>query len=93
MSEEEEKESIDYMHLSDQAIMSIVTAVQDGLLNKEDITDKIRNFSLVKTDQGLVVNNPPRIRVEGEEYEELFKEDVEDGGEDDVIVDPEEMNE
>ena len=75
------EEKIEYHHFSDQAIMSIVMAIQEGIMNQEDVTDMMRNFSLVETDEGLVVNNPPRMHVD--------EEDLDDGdGEDNVIVDP-----
>lgn len=72
------EKQIDYKRLSDQAIMAIVMALQNALAEQEDITKTLRNFSLVESEEGLVVNNPPRVKIEDEVPEE------------DLIIDPDE---
>ncbi len=52
------------MHkLSNQAMGAIMMALQESLLNEMDIVPILRGFDLVITDDGLVVKNPPTIRV------------------------------
>ncbi len=48
--------------LSDQALGSIMMALQESLLNELDIVPILKGFKLVETDAGLVVENPPTVR-------------------------------
>jgi hypothetical protein len=49
--------------LSNQALGSIMMALQESLLNEIDIVPILRGFKLVKTTDGLIVKNPPTVRV------------------------------
>jgi hypothetical protein len=55
------------LKLSDQAIGSLMMALQEGLLNQTDITETLREFELQNTNDGLVVNNPPTVKVNNAE--------------------------
>lgn len=55
------------LKLSDQAIGSLMMALQEGLLNQTDITETLREFELQNTNDGLVVNNPPTVKVNNTE--------------------------
>ena len=58
------EETIERAHkLSNQALGSIMMALQESLLNELDIVPILRNFELVETTDGLVVRNPPTVRV------------------------------
>jgi len=52
------------MHkLSNQAMGAIMMALQESLLNELDIVPILRGFDLIITEDGLVVKNPPTVRV------------------------------
>ena len=51
------------MQLSNQALGAIMMALQESLLNELDIVPILRGFDLVLTEDGLVVKNPPTVRV------------------------------
>ena len=52
------------MNLSNQAIGSIMMALQKGIMEQTDITVLLQDFNLVETDDGLVVENPPIVNVD-----------------------------
>ena len=55
------------MKLSNQAIGSIMMALQNAILNQEDITQILQEFQLeVEKEDELVVTNPPSVNVDGE---------------------------
>ena len=49
--------------LSTQALGSIMMALQESLLNQLDIVPILKGFKLKDTEQGLVVINPPTVRI------------------------------
>ena len=51
------------MHLSNQALGAIMMALQESLLNELDIVPILSGFKLTETDDGLVVENPPTVRI------------------------------
>jgi hypothetical protein len=51
------------MHLSNQALGAIMMALQESLLNELDIVPILSGFKLTETEDGLVVENPPSVRV------------------------------
>ena len=51
------------MHLSNQALGAIMMALQESLLNELDIVPILSGFTLVETEDGLVVENPPTVRI------------------------------
>mgnify|MGYP003677185718 CR=1 FL=1 len=55
------------MKLSNQALGAVMMALQESLLNQLDIVPILKNFELYLTDDGLVVKNPPTVRVSNEQ--------------------------
>ena len=51
------------MQLSNQALGAIMMALQESLLNELDIVPILKGFNLSETEDGLVVENPPTVRV------------------------------
>jgi|TARA_R110000824_G_scaffold299606_3_gene487677 hypothetical protein len=51
------------LQLSNQALGAIMMALQESLLNELDIVPILRGFELTNTTDGLVVENPPTVRV------------------------------
>jgi len=51
------------MQLSNQALGAIMMALQESLLNELDIVPILKGFKLSETEDGLVVENPPTVRV------------------------------
>tara|TARA_R100000030_G_scaffold85500_1_gene68787 strand:- start:1321 stop:1542 length:222 start_codon:yes stop_codon:yes gene_type:complete len=49
--------------LSNQALGAVMMALQESLLNEIDIVPILRGFELTNGDDGLVVTNPPTVRV------------------------------
>ena len=49
--------------LSNQAVGALMMALQESLLNEIDIVPIIRGFNLAIGDEGLVVMNPPTVRI------------------------------
>ena len=49
--------------LSNQALGAVMMALQESLLNQLDIVPILKGFELTHTDDGLVVVNPPTVRV------------------------------
>ena len=49
--------------LSNQALGAVMMALQESLLNELDIVPILKGFELVDSDDGLVVKNPPTVRV------------------------------
>jgi hypothetical protein len=63
------------MQLSNQALGAIMMALQESLLNELDIVPILRGFKLIETEQGLMVKNPPTVRVSNNQ--EIAEEDLE----------------
>jgi|TARA_Y100000296_G_scaffold23218_1_gene27515 hypothetical protein len=55
------------MHLSNQALGAIMMALQESLLHQTDIVPVLQGFEIENTEEGLVVKNPPTVRVSNEE--------------------------
>ena len=53
--------------LSNQALGAVMMALQESLLNELDIVPILRGFELANTEEGLVVTNPPTVRVYNEQ--------------------------
>ncbi len=53
--------------LSNQALGSIMMALQESLLNELDIVPILKGFELVEGADGLMVTNPPTVRVSNEQ--------------------------
>jgi len=57
------------MHLSNQAVGALMMALQRSLLEQSDIVPTLKGFKFRLSESGLMVMNPPTIKV---------KEDFED---------------
>ena len=57
------------MHLSDQALGALMMALQKSLLEQSDIVPVLKGFKFRLSEQGLVVINPPLVKMQ-EEFEE-----------------------
>jgi len=62
----EEQEEIKFLKLSNQALGAVMMALQESLLNEMDIVPILKGFNLDHSDDGLVVVNPPTVRVSNE---------------------------
>lgn len=64
----------DTFKLSNQALGAVMMALQESLLNELDIVPILKGFDLVPTADGLVVQNPPTVRISSEE--EITEKDL-----------------
>ena len=62
----EEGQNVKTFKLSNQALGSVMMALQESLLNELDIVPILKSFDLIESEDGLVVANPPTIRVSNE---------------------------
>lgn len=60
--------------LSNQALGAVMMALQESLLNELDIVPILKGFELVSTEDGLVVTNPPTVRISNEQ--EITEQDL-----------------
>ena len=60
------------MQLSDQAVGSLMMALQRSLMEQSDIVPVIKGFRLKDSEAGLMVMNPPLVKLghDGDEEEE-----------------------
>lgn len=58
------------MNLSDQAVGALMMALQKSLLEQSDIVPVLKEFRLRLSDQGLMVMNPPIVKLAYEEEQE-----------------------
>jgi hypothetical protein len=73
--QEKNEERIEELELSNQALGSIMMALQESLLNQLDIVPILKGFKLATSESGLVVLNPPTVRVT--DSSEVTAEDLE----------------
>tara|TARA_R110002020_G_scaffold90434_2_gene220176 strand:- start:3498 stop:3695 length:198 start_codon:yes stop_codon:yes gene_type:complete len=52
------------MHLSDQAMGALMMALQKSLLEQSDIVPVLKGFKLRLSDNGLMVMNPPTVKID-----------------------------
>tara|TARA_R100000426_G_scaffold21752_1_gene18708 strand:+ start:2427 stop:2669 length:243 start_codon:yes stop_codon:yes gene_type:complete len=62
----DEGQNVKTFKLSNQALGSVMMALQESLLNELDIVPILKSFDLIESEDGLVVANPPTIRVSNE---------------------------
>tara|TARA_R110000824_G_scaffold99360_8_gene236709 strand:- start:3618 stop:3818 length:201 start_codon:yes stop_codon:yes gene_type:complete len=62
--------SIKSMRLSNQALGSLMLALQKSLLEQSDITEVLKEFEFVNTEDGLWIKNPPTVKFEYADVEE-----------------------
>lgn len=56
------------MHLSDQSLGALMMALQRSLMEQSDIVPVLKGFKFRLSEQGLVVLNPPLVKLE-EDYD------------------------
>lgn len=64
-NQEEDKD----MYLSDQALGALMMALQKSLLEQSDIVPVLKGFKFRLSEQGMMVMNPPLVKL-AEEIEE-----------------------
>ena len=69
-----EVEGGNVLKLANQALGAVMMALQESLLNEMDIVPILRGFELVNTEEGLVVTNPPTVRISNEK--EITEQDL-----------------
>tara|TARA_R110002124_G_scaffold124226_6_gene283238 strand:+ start:316 stop:528 length:213 start_codon:yes stop_codon:yes gene_type:complete len=67
MSSDENENS---MNLSDQALGAVMMALQKSLMEQSDIVPVLKGFKFRLSDQGLVVMNPPLVKVSNDPEDE-----------------------
>ena len=65
MSEEKDMD----MQLADQALGALMMALQKSLMEQSDIVPVLKDFKFRLSDQGLIVMNPPLVKLT-EDFEE-----------------------
>tara|TARA_Y100001963_G_scaffold105921_1_gene146321 strand:+ start:212 stop:415 length:204 start_codon:yes stop_codon:yes gene_type:complete len=58
------------MNLSDQALGALMMALQRSLMEQSDIVPVLQGFRFKLSEEGLVVLNPPLVKLENEEEQE-----------------------
>jgi|15BtaG_2_1085339.scaffolds.fasta_scaffold155534_2 hypothetical protein len=61
------------MYFSDQALGALMMALQKSLLEQSDITPVLKGFKFRLSESGLVVMNPPLVKL-NEDFEENEEE-------------------
>ncbi len=51
------------IHLSDQAMGALMMALQRSLLQQSDIVPVLKGFKFAMSEDGLVVLNPPTVKL------------------------------
>lgn len=67
MTEEDDKN----MYMNDQAVGSLMMALQKSLLEQSDIVPVLKGMKFRLSDTGLMVLNPPLVKFDDEVEEEL----------------------
>ena len=63
-------ETDDYMWLSPQALGALMMALQKSLLEQSDIVPVLEGFKFKVGDTGLMVTNPPTVKVNHSDSED-----------------------
>jgi hypothetical protein len=58
------------LKLSNQAMGAIMLALQESIMHQTDIVPILQNFELKDGNEGLVIMNPPTIRLDNTEVKE-----------------------
>tara|TARA_R110002033_G_scaffold65320_10_gene116367 strand:+ start:871 stop:1065 length:195 start_codon:yes stop_codon:yes gene_type:complete len=61
------------MQLSDQAVGALMMALQKSLMEQSDIVPVIKSFKIKLSDNGLMVMNPPLVKLGHDDEEEEEK--------------------
>ena len=62
------------MHLSDQAMGALMMALQKSLMEQSDIIPVLKEFKFRLSELGLMVMNPPLVKLNSLETEESLEE-------------------
>ena len=57
------------MFMSDQALGAVMMALQKSLMEQSDIVPVLKGFKFRLSEEGLVVMNPPLVKIK-EDFEE-----------------------
>jgi hypothetical protein len=49
---------------SNQAVGAIMMALQKGIMEQVDITGMLKEFEIIDSADGLIINNPPVVNLE-----------------------------
>ena len=58
------------LQLSNQDLGAIMMALQESLMNQTDLVPILQGFELQSGDEGLVVMNPPTVRLDNTQISE-----------------------
>ena len=58
------------LKLSDQSVGAVMMALQKSLMEQSDIVPVLKGFKFKVSDSGLMVMNPPVLKITDDEYEE-----------------------
>ena len=61
------------MYLTDQALGAVMMALQRSLMEQSDIVPVLKAFKIRLSEEGLVVVNPPLVKLQ-EDFEENKEE-------------------
>ena len=53
-------------NLSDQALGAVMMALQKSLMEQSDIVPVLKGMNFVPTEDGLVVKNPPLVKLQAD---------------------------
>ena len=65
-----EAKEVKVTKLSNQALGALMMALQKSILEQTDITQMLRNFDFVDTEEGLWIKNPPTVKFKYAETKE-----------------------
>tara|TARA_R110000824_G_C15193704_1_gene675004 strand:- start:945 stop:1151 length:207 start_codon:yes stop_codon:yes gene_type:complete len=63
-------ENTEVYQLSDQALGSLMMALQKSLLEESDIIPVLKGFQFINTNAGLEVTNPPVVRIPNKDLDD-----------------------
>ncbi len=58
------------MYLSDEAVGAVMMALQKSLMEQSDIVPTLKGFKFRLSEAGLMIMNPPILRVDHDEEED-----------------------
>ncbi len=62
--------SLNEVNLSDEAVGAIMLALQKSLMEQSDIVPTLKGFRFKLSNEGLVIMNPPIVKVGHDELEQ-----------------------
>ena len=58
------------LKLSDQAVGALMMALQKALLEQNDISESLKDFEFIDTENGLWIKNPPTVKFKNVDPED-----------------------